>query len=183
MIKAFHDGPKHSLDILIAVDIQDQSAFTIETQEWLGIGGKHLEPVRHDVLCIIDAPLLASPSEQSPREFLERDVKMYHRLQLDGRSLFRGSIRRFGLVEVSWETIEHIATISCRLNQRLCEYLKYQVVRYQVASPNVLDCHSPYSRICCNLLTQQLPARKVRDPVMVRKLGRLGALARTGRGD
>ena len=158
-IKAFYDRPKYSIDILIAVDIQDQSACTIEAQERLGVGGKHLEPVCHDVLCIVDASLLDTPSEQSPREFLERDFKMHHCLQLNGRSLFRDPIRLLGLVEVSWETIEHIATIARCLNQRLSEYSKYQVVRYQIASSHVLDCLSPYFGICCNLATQQLPAR------------------------
>jgi hypothetical protein len=179
-IKAFHDGPEHSIDTLIAVDIQDQSAFTIEAQEWFGIGGKHLEPVRHDVLCIVYAALLAAPSEQSPREFLERDIEMHHGLQFDGWSLSCRSIRRFGLVEVSGETIEHIATVARCLNQWLCEHSKYQFVRHKIASPDVLDCLSPYFGIGCNLLTQQLPAREVRDPVVVGKFGCLGALACTG---
>ena len=54
-IKALHDGAKHSFNVLIAVDIEDQSPFTIEAQERLGSVGKYLEPVRHDVLCIVDA--------------------------------------------------------------------------------------------------------------------------------
>ena len=108
---------------------------------------------------------------------------MHHRLQLNGRSLFGDLIGRLGLVEVSWESIEHIPAIAGGLNQRLSEYLEYQVVRYQIAAPNVLDCLPPYFGICCNLVTQQLPARKVRDPVVIRKLGCLGALAGTGRGD
>jgi hypothetical protein len=182
-IKAFYDCPKYPIDILIAVDIQDQSSFTIEAQERLGIGGKHLEPVCHDVLGIVDASLLDSPREQSPREFRERDFKMHHCLQLNRRSLLRHPVSRLGLVEVSWESIEHIPAIAGRLNQRLSEYLEYQVVRYQIAPPNVLDCLPPYFGICCNFVTQQLPARKVRDPVVVSKLGCLGALARTGRGD
>jgi hypothetical protein len=179
-IKAFHDGPEHSIDVLIAVDIQHQSAFTIELQEWLGIGGKHLEPVRHDVLCIVNAALLAAPSEQSPREFLEGDIEMHHGLQLNGRSLSCRSIRRFGLVEISGESIEYIPTVARCLNQRLGEYSKYQFVRHKIASPNVLDCLSPYFGIGCNLLTQQLPAREVRDPIVVSKLGCLSALACTG---
>ena len=73
-IKAFHDRPKHPIDVLIAVDIEHQSALSIEPQEWLGSGGEHLEPVRHDVLCIVNPSLLDSSGEQSPREFLERDI-------------------------------------------------------------------------------------------------------------
>jgi len=73
-IKALHDGAKHSFNVLIAVDIEDQSPFTIEAQERLGSVGKYLEPVRHDVLCIVDASLLDAPGEQPPREFLERDI-------------------------------------------------------------------------------------------------------------
>jgi len=102
---------------------------------------------------------------------------MHDGLQLDGRILFCDSIRGLGLVEVSWETIEHVAAILCCLDQRLSKYLKYQIVRYQVAPTNVLDCLSSYFGICRDLLTQQLPAREVRNPVMVGKLGCLRALA------
>jgi len=158
-IKAFQDRPEHSIDVLIAVDIQDQPSLTVEAQERLGVGGEHLEPVRHDALCIVYAPLLAAPSEQSPHEFLERNIKMHHGLQFDGRSLSCGSIRRFSLAEVSRETVKHIAAIACCLNQRLSEYLKYQFVRHQIASPNVLDCLFSYFGIRSNFLTQQLPAR------------------------
>ena len=82
-IKGFHDRPKDLIDILIAVDIQNQSSFTIEPQEWLGIGGKHLEPVDHDVLGIVDTPLLNAPSEQPPRQFFEGDIKMHHGFQFN----------------------------------------------------------------------------------------------------
>jgi hypothetical protein len=182
-IKALHDRPKHPIDILIAVDIEDQSPFTIEAQERLGSGGKHLEPVRHDVLCIVDPSLLDSSGEQSPREFLERDIQMHDGLQLNRRILFCNSIRGLGLVEISREPIEHVAAIACRLDQRLSEHLKYQIVRYQIASPNVLDCLSSYFGICCDLPTQQLSAREVRNPVMVGKLGCLSAFAGAGWGN
>jgi hypothetical protein len=137
-IKALHDRPKHPIDILIAVDIEDQSPFTIEAQERLGSGGKHLEPVRHDVLCIVDPSLLDSSGEQSPREFLERDIQMHDGLQLNRRILFCNSIRGLGLVEISREPIEHVAAIACRLDQRLSEHLKYQIVRYQILFRNLL---------------------------------------------
>ena len=108
---------------------------------------------------------------------------MHDGLQLDGRILFCDSIRGLGLVEVSWETIEHVAAIRCRLDQRLSKYLKYQIVRYQVAPTNILDCLSSYFGICRNFPAQQLSARKVRDPIVLGKLGRLRSLARTGRGN
>ncbi len=60
---------------------------------------------------------------------------------------------------------------------------KYQIVRYQIASPNVRDGLSSYLRICCDLPTQQLSARKVGNAVMVCELGRLGALAGAGWGN
>ena len=92
---------------------------------------------------------------------------MHDGLQLDGNGhFFCDPIRGFGLVEVSREIIEHVAAMLCKCldSQRLSKDLKYQIVRYQVASTNVLDCHFLISESAAILLTQQLPAGEVRNP-------------------
>ena len=108
---------------------------------------------------------------------------MHDGLQFDGRNLSRRSICGLGLAEVAREAVEHIAATAGCLKQRLREDLKYEVVRYQIPSPNILDRLSSYLGICCNLLTQKLSARQVRDPVVLGELGCLGTFPGTGWGD
>ena len=168
---------------LIAVDIQDQSACTVEPQERLGLGGEHVEPVCRDVLRVVDPAPLAAASKQPPREFRQRDIEMHDGLQFDGRDFSRRSIRGFGLAEIAREAIEHVAPTAGRFEQRLREDLKYEIVRYQIPTPNVRDRLSSYFGVCCNLPTQKLSARQVRDPVMVGELGCLRTFPGTGWGD
>ena len=85
---------------LTAVDIQDQSAGTVEPQERLGLGGEHVEPVCRDVLRVVDPAPLTAASKQPPGAFRRRDLEMHDGLQLDGRVFLRRSIGGFGLAEV-----------------------------------------------------------------------------------
>ena len=108
---------------------------------------------------------------------------MHDGLQFDGGDLSRRPIRGFGLAEVAREAIEHIAAITGRFEQRLREDLKYEIVRYQIPTPNVRDRLSSYFGVCCNLPTQQLSARQVRDSVVLGELGCLRTFSGTGWGD
>ena len=182
-VKVSHYVREDLVHRLIAVDIQDQSACTVEPQEWLGLGGEHVESVCRDILRIVDPAPLTAACQQPPREFRQRDFEVHDSLQFDGRDFSRRSIRGLGLAEVARVAIEHIAPTAGCLNQRLREDLEYEVVGYQVPSPNVLDRLSSYLGICRNLLTQKLSARQVRDPVMVGELGCLRAFSGTGWGD
>ena len=108
---------------------------------------------------------------------------MHDGLQFDGRNLSRRSICGLGLAEVPREAVEHIAATAGCLKQRLREDLKDEFVRHQIPAPNVRDRLSSYFGVCGNLLTQELSARQVRDPVMVGELGCLRTFPGTGWGD
>ncbi len=60
-LKPGHNLREDLFNALVAVDVQDEPASAIEPQEGLGFGKEHLEPMGHDILCVVDPTFLLVP--------------------------------------------------------------------------------------------------------------------------
>ena len=174
-----HDVSEHLVGVLVAVDLDDQAASSVEIQERCRLGLIDAKAVVDRGLHVVGASLLPGPAQEPAAKFVAAHLEVNDRLQLDALDLLRHPVRLLGLAKGAGEPVEHVATVSRRLENGAGDHLQHHLVGHQVASPQVVRGDLPDRCPAFDFSSEKIPAGQVGDLVVGGQELGLGALSGT----